>query len=69
MLPIAVFHGLTESASWAGAAVYVTYLGEQYWHEKCKKTPNLNKKREDFVSRFISVFYVFVYLAQVNVTR
>ena len=66
MLPVAIFHGLTESASWAGSSVYVTYLGEQYWQLKSKKVSKINAKRESFVYRFISIFYVFVYLAQVR---
>ena len=69
MLPIAVFHGLTESASWAGAAVYVTHLGEEYWRLKCKKLAKVNKKEETYVYRFISLFYVFVYSAQVSENR
>lgn len=69
MVPIAVLHGLTESASWAGAAVYVTHLGEQYWREKRKRVLTMEKKQESYVYRFISIFYVFVFLAQVRITK
>ncbi|CAK8678091.1 unnamed protein product [Clavelina lepadiformis] len=61
IIPAAFVHGTTESASWAGAGVYITYLGEKFWENK--KEPG--SKKESHVYYFISVFYIFVYLSQV----
>ncbi|XP_002131060.2 protein unc-93 homolog A isoform X1 [Ciona intestinalis] len=68
IIPAALLHGLTESASWAGSSVYVTYLGEQYW-ERCqsnKPTPSAsNKSKESYVYKFFCQFYTVVYFSQV----
>uniref|UniRef100_F6SMP7 Major facilitator superfamily (MFS) profile domain-containing protein n=1 Tax=Ciona intestinalis TaxID=7719 RepID=F6SMP7_CIOIN len=59
IIPAALIHGLTESASWAGSSVYVTYLGEQYWERSS------NKSKESYVYKFFCQFYTVVYFSQV----
>jgi len=56
----AIIHGVTESASWAGSAVYVSYLGEKYWKIKKDK-----RSKEECVYNFFSRFYSVSYFAQI----
>ena len=66
IMPAAVIHGLTESASWAGSSVYVSYLGEQYW-ERIRTSGHIKKhSRESCVYSFFCQFYTIEYMALVS---
>nr|CAB3267512.1 protein unc-93 homolog A [Phallusia mammillata] len=67
IIPAAICHGVTESASWAGTSCYVTYLGEKY-SELIRQQKQKSKRaisKESCVYWFFSIFYVFAYFSQV----
>lgn len=60
IIPAAVVHGITESASWAGTSVYISFLGEKYWE--------LNKERrskEEAIYKLFSIFHSIIYFTQI----